>query len=89
MEKWIGSRISYVDAPKQCTIIIEPKRNRLKESILFAWLIGYTCVGLIMIYYLLYGMDTIDNSQIEGDPEEVIRNQQIYLIVFLGFWAYF
>jgi len=89
MEKWIGNRINYVDSPKECTIIISPKRSRWKESILFAWLLGYTFVGLYMIYLLFFGMETINNSQIEGDPLENLRNQQIYLAVFIAFWAYF
>lgn len=89
MEKWIGTRISYVDSKSNCSIVILPQRNRFKEAILFAWVIAYTIVGGIMFYYLLFGIDTIDNSQLKGDPEEIIKNQKIYLTVFIAFWSYF
>ncbi len=89
MEKWIGDRISYIDERQHCTIVIHPKRKKWKESILFAWLIGYTLVGVYMIYLLFFGMDTIDNSQLEGDPQEILRNQQLYLTIFIAFWLYF
>ncbi|MFK8045986.1 MAG: hypothetical protein AB8B72_10860 [Crocinitomicaceae bacterium] len=89
MEKTIGSRISYVDEKKSCSIVISPERVRWKEAILFAWLLAYSFVGFYMIYLLFFGMDTIDNSGIDGDPAETLRNQKIYLIVFIAFWAYF
>lgn len=42
-----------------------------------------------MIYLLLFGLDLIDNSALNGDPQEVLRNQKIYVTVFIGFWVYF
>ena len=89
MEKWIGTRINYNDTPKECTIIVGPKRTRWKEAILFAWLLGFTLVGLYMIYMLVWGIDYLDNSQIEGDPDEILRNQKIYFAIVIAFWAYF
>ena len=89
MQKTIGNRISYFDEKKVCSIIIIPKRVRWKEAILFAWLLAYSFVGLYMMYLLFFGMDTIDNSAIEGDPAETLKSQKIYLTVFIAFWAYF
>ena len=89
MDKTIGSRISYLDDRKSCSIIIYPLRVRWKETLLFTWLIAYSSVGLYMIYLLLFGLETIDNSAFEGDLQEVERNQKIYLTVFIAFWAYF
>ncbi len=89
MEKWIGNRVSYEDTPRQCTIVIQPKRSRWKEAILLAWLLGFTFVGFYMIYMLVWGIDYIDNSLIEGDPTEIKRNQKIYFAVVIAFWAYF
>ncbi len=89
MEKWIGERISTYTDRDYTSIIIYPKRERWKEALLIAWVIGFTFVGLYMIYLLFFGLDTIDNSMIEGDPNEVLRNQKIYTAVFIGFWAYF
>ncbi len=89
MEKNIGNRISYFDEKKSCSIIIYPARKRWKEALLFAWLMAYSFVGLYMIYLLFFGMDTIDNSGMEGDKDEILKNQKIYLSVFIAFWAYF
>jgi len=89
MEKWIGDRISTFSDKNNTSIIIYPKRERWKEALLIAWVIGFTFVGFYMIYLLFFGLDTIDNSQIKGDPQEILRNQKIYLTVFIGFWAYF
>ena len=85
MEKTIGDRISYFDEKKATSIIIV----RWKEAVLFAWLLAYSFVGIYMMYLLFFGLDTIDNSAIEGDPAETLKNQKIYLTVFIAFWAYF
>ena len=42
-----------------------------------------------MIYLLFGGLETIDNSGLKGDPKEILRNQKIYVGVFVGFWIYF
>jgi hypothetical protein len=89
MEKRIGDRISYIDDKSSCSIVILPKRVRWKEAVLFAWLLAYSFVGLYMIYLLFFGLHTIDNTGIEGNPEEILKNQKIYLTVFIAFWAYF
>lgn len=89
MEKRIGDRISTFTDKNYTSIIIYPKRERWKEALLLAWVIGFTFVGLYMIFLLLFGLDTIDNSGIKGDPQEILQNQKIYLSVFIGFWFYF
>lgn len=89
MEKTIGQRITYFEDKTACSIIITPLRVRWKEAVLFGWLLAYSIVGLYMMYLLFFGMDTIDNSGIEGDPIETLKNQKIYLTVFIAFWAYF
>ncbi len=89
MEKSIGQRISFFDDKKVCSIVIYPARKRWKEALLFTWLLAYSFVGIYMIYLLLFGLDTIDNSAFQGDKTEVLRNQKIYLTVFIAFWAYF
>lgn len=43
-----------------------------------------------MIYLLIGGgLEKLDNTGLEGDPVENLRNQKIYLGVFVGFWIYF
>ena len=89
MEKMIGDRISVLDERKLCSIIIYPKRVLWKESILFVWLLAFSIIGVYVLYLLFFGMDTIDNSLFEGDKEEILKGQKIYLLVFAGFWMYF
>ncbi len=89
MEKLIGDRISTYITKEYTSIIITPKRKRWKEALLFAWTIGFSIVGFYMIYLLSGGLDSIDNSGLEGNPEEILRNQKIYVGVFVGFWIYF
>ena len=89
MEKLIGERISTFIQKDYTSIVIFPKRTRWKEAILFAWVIGFTIIGFYMIYLLLGGLDSIDNSGLEGDSSEILRNQKIYVGVFVGFWTYF
>lgn len=89
MEKMIGDRISTLAQKEITSIIIYPKRTRWKEALLFAWTIGFSIVGFYMIYLLFGGLETIDNSGLKGDPKEILRNQKIYVGVFVGFWIYF
>jgi hypothetical protein len=90
MEKSIGNRISTYTEKEFTSIIVYPKRTRWKEAVLFAWVISFSIIGFYMIYLLIGGgLEKIDNTGLEGDPEEVLRNQKIYLGVFVGFWIYF
>jgi len=89
MEKMIGNRISTLVEKDITSIIIYPKRTRWKEALLFAWTAGFSIAGFYMIYLLFGGLETIDNSGLKGDPKEILRNQKIYVGVFVGFWIYF
>ena len=89
MEKYIGERIStYVDK-KYTSIIVFPEIKRWKEALLFAWVIGFTAVGVIVIYLFFGGLDSLDNTGLEGTPEEIKHNQKIFTGVFIMFWMYF
>jgi len=90
MEKMIGERISTYTEKGFTSIIVYPKRTRWKEAVLFTWVIAFSIIGFYMIYLLIGGgLEKIDNTGLEGDPAEVLRNQKIYLGVFVGFWIYF
>lgn len=87
MINWIGDRISVQDLNGVTTIVINPLRVWWKEILLTIWVAGFTFVGLVMLYMfftdfagLNYGIDP---------TEEQVRNQVIYTVVFLSFWAYF
>ncbi len=87
MVNWIGDRISVQDQDHITTIMINPVRVWWKEILLTLWVTGFTFVGLVMIYML-----TTDFASLQYDvapTDDDIRNQVIYAIVFLSFWAYF
>jgi hypothetical protein len=89
MEKYIGDRIStYVDK-KYTSIIVFPERKRWKEALLFAWVIGFTIAGMYMIYLFFGGLNTIDNTGLDGSLVDIKRDQKIFTGVFIMFWAYF
>ena len=87
MAKMIGDRISYEDHSDYTTIIILPLRKRIMELLLTAWVFSFTFVGLYLIYVLFAGVENLNAP--EDFTEEDYRNQQIYLVVFIGFWIYF
>ena len=88
MAKWIGDRISTEDHEKKTTIVILPKRVKWKEILLILWVIGFSFAGFYMIYLLFFGgMDQLAVG--ENFDEEIRRQQQIYLAIFIAFWAYF
>lgn len=87
MVNWIGDRISVQDSDQITTIVINPMRVWWKEILLTLWVAGFTFVGLVMIYML---MTDFAGLQYDVAPtDEAIRNQVIYAVVFLSFWAYF
>lgn len=84
---WIGDRISTEDHNDSTTVIIYPKIQNWKIILLALWVAGFTFVGAVMFYYLFGGVYSLE---VISDQAEDIRDQQlVYLIVFLGFWAYF
>ena len=87
MAKMIGDRISTETHSDYTTIIIYPLRKRLKEMLLFAWVLSFSFIGLYVIYVLITGVENLNMP--EDFTQEDVRNQQIYLVVFVGFWAYF
>ena len=87
MGKWIGDRISTEDHSDYTTIIIFPKLQRWKEWLLTLWVVGFTFIGAVMIYLLMGGIYTL--NVVSDNVENIYDQQLVYLIVFLGFWAYF
>ena len=87
MVNWIGDRISIQDKDQITTIVIEPVRVWWKEIFLTLWVAGFTFVGLVMIYMLMTDFSSLQYDV--AQTNEDIRNQIIYAVVFLSFWAYF
>ena len=73
--KYINDRISFLELPDELTIVMLSKKNDLKSALLFAWLICWSLIGLVMIYYLLVS--------------DLNRENKLYIFIFLIFWLYF
>lgn len=87
MPKMIGDRISTEDHSDCTTIVILPLRKKVREALLTFWVFSFTFIGLYLIYILFTGVENLNSP--EDFTEEDYRNQKVYLIVFIGFWAYF
>lgn len=72
--KFISERISFRKSPDETTIIITGKIDRSKESLLLAWILAWSFCGILILVSLF------------GDFP---REQKLYFIIFLSFWAYF
>lgn len=73
--KWIGERVSYVDHETKTTIIITPESVGAVKALIGAWVFMWTAIGATLIWYLIAMKPT--------------QQEQILLIVFLTFWAYY
>jgi hypothetical protein len=73
--KLIGQRISFNDSKEKFTIVIEPEKNGLVNSLMGAWLSMWLTIGVIVIWSL-YEL-------------KLNEQEQIILYVFLVFWFYY
>ena len=73
--KLIGQRISFIDTKEKFTIVIEPEKNGLVNSLMGAWLSMWLTIGAIVIWSL----STLKLNQ----------QEQIILYIFLVFWFYY
>jgi hypothetical protein len=88
MVKFISDRISSEDHKTSTTIVITPKKVLWKEIVLGLWCAGFTFAGIYMIYLLWFG--GIDTLEVGTNFDDSVRKQQqIYLAIFVAFWAYF
>lgn len=82
--KWLSERISYHKHENYTTLIISSKVESWKESLIFGWLMLWTLIGGIIIYFL--ATDNYTSSMLENTNK---KDLQLYLGVFLVLWAYF
>ena len=87
MAKLIGDRISVEDDQNKTTIVIYPVRNKLKEFLLTFWVLGFTFVGLVMVYLLMFGLEDVAIKA--EDIQDAREKQRVYLAVFISFWLFF
>lgn len=83
--KWLSPRISFHrHKAGYTTIIISTKIDKWKESLIFGWLCLWSILGLFILYFL--ASENFTESMLENTEK---KDLQLYLIVFLVFWAYF
>jgi hypothetical protein len=73
--KLIGERISFNDTKEKFTVVIEPEKNGLVNSLMGAWLSMWLTIGAIVIWSL---------STLKLNEQE-----KLILYVFLVFWFYY
>ena len=73
--KLIGQRISFNDTKEKFTVVIEPEKNGLVNSLMGAWLSMWLSIGATVIWSL---------STLKLNEQE-----QVILYVFLVFWFYY
>ena len=71
----IGTRISFNDSKNKLTIVIEPEKNILVNSLMGAWLSMWLTIG-ITVFWSIYSL-------------KLKEQEQIILYIFLVFWAYY
>ena len=73
--KWIGNRISFNETKERTTIVIEPQRNGLVNSLMGAWLAMWYVIGIATFVY------SMDHTFTE--------KEQVIIWVFFVFWVYY
>ena len=82
--KWLSDRISFYRHDEYTTILISTKVEQWKLSLILGWMLLWSLIGLIIFFVI-----TNDNYLIELAVEVPIRQLQLFLVVFLVFWAYY
>ncbi|MFZ5552214.1 MAG: hypothetical protein ACOZCO_03790 [Bacteroidota bacterium] len=72
--KKLSDRVSWKEHDAYTTIVISPRLERGKETLLTTWVLAWTVIGIIFIVQLFL---------------EYTREEKLYMIVFLTFWAYY
>ncbi len=73
--QWISTKISYVRTLNHTNIVITPRIEKWKESLLFGWMVAWTLTGIGVLVV------TAGSS--------VPQDQRMYIVIFMLFWAYF
>ena len=82
--KYISERISFHRHDEYTTILISTKVEKWKESLLYGWLMLWVLVGIAIAYVLVTG--NYLNLALDNTPKNQL---QLFLIIFLVFWAYY
>lgn len=74
--KMLSERVSFKRSPDELTVVITQEVPRLKEALLFAWLIAWFSIGCVFIYYWF----------VVSEPGSTDR---IFFAISTAFWMYF
>lgn len=72
--KWIGERVSFVDDNKKTTIVIYPDGNTWNKAFMGAWFFMWLTIGGVMGWSFTL---------------KLTDQEQLIVIIFLTFWAYY
>ncbi|MCC7302830.1 MAG: hypothetical protein IT233_09320 [Bacteroidia bacterium] len=72
--KFIGRKISYLEKPEECSIVISSSPDKKQGYFRMIWFLLWTACGIVAISFF---------------PAVTVREQKVMLFVFLGFWLYF
>lgn len=73
--KLIGERISFNNTKEKFTVVIQPEKNGLVNSLMGAWLSMWLTIGVVVMWSL--------------NVLKLKEQEQIILYVFLVFWFYY
>lgn len=73
--KWIGNRISFVDAKDKTTIVIDAGASGFTKAIMGAWFAMWVTIGVTVVwsYFTL----------------KLTDQESLILVIFMSFWVYF
>jgi hypothetical protein len=73
--KWIGNRISVVDAKEKTTIVIHPEKKAWVTALMGAWIFMWYSIGITVIwaYFAI----------------KLTSQEKLILVIFMSFWLYY
>lgn len=74
--KMLSERVSFRRTPEELTVVITQEVSRMKEALLFAWLMAWFAIGCVFVYYWLI-------------ESEAGSSDRIFFAISTAFWLYF
>lgn len=73
--KWIGNRISVVDAKEKTTIVIHPEKKAWITALMGAWIFMWYSIGITVIWAYF--------------AVKLTQQEKLILVIFMSFWLYY
>lgn len=82
--KWLSNRISFHRHDEYTTILISTQVEKWKESLLFAWSVLWSLIGVAVLVVIF------SPSYLSSVAGSTPKNQLLlFLLMFLVFWGYY